>query len=89
MNHFYGTLFIEGFKPSTKVGTAKLKQRIKKRGLREFSNAVVNFNTWFKAMKITVTTEEREGYNRYFRQLFSSHQECNNAKFLVSVEDEE
>ena len=89
MNHFYETLFIEGFKPSTKVGTDKLKQHIKKRGLREFRNAVVKFNIWFKAMKITVTTEEGGGYNRYFRQLFSSHQEYANAKFLVSVEEEE
>ena len=69
--------------------TSKLKGYIENKGWRDFNNNVAQFNTWFKDTKATITAEEGEGYNDYPRQLFRAYQECGNAKFFTSVEEEE
>ena len=76
-------------KPSTKNGADKLKGYIEKKVLRDFENIVTKFNTWFKDTQTAITVEEGEGYNEYLRQFFRAYQECDNVKFLVSVEQEE
>ena len=73
-------------KPSTKIGAAKLKGYIENKGLRDFENNVTKVNTWFKDTETAIIAEEGEGYNEYLRQLFRAYQECDNVKFLASVE---
>ena len=75
-------------KPSTKVGASRLKEKIKKKELRDFGNNVLKLNTWFADTRIAIITEEGEGYNEYLRQLFRAYLGCNNANFKIAVEEE-
>ena len=54
-------------KPSTRVGTSKLKGDIEKKEMRDFGNDVSKFNTWLEDTRRSIIGEEGEGYNKYVR----------------------